>query len=439
MDLLFRDGLDTGKTVLLILSLLIACGFEFVNGFHDTANAVATVIYTRSMKPWHAVVWSGICNFLGVFVGGIAVAMAIVNLLPVELLVSKGAGPGLAMVLALLLAAVAWNLGTWYFGLPASSSHTMIGAILGIGLANSLLPGHSFGAGVNWRKAQEVGLALLISPLIGFGVSYLLLKLAKVLIPSPELYTAPRGDRPPVWWIRAILIGTCTGVSFSHGSNDGQKGVGLVMLILIGILPVTYALNPHSPPAEIRKAYEIAEQQKASTPELAEAAQLLAGRSSTLEVPSHRRIDLRRNLILADARFRELGLEGGAALRRLTDYAPTWVMVMIALSLGIGTMIGWQRIVVTVGEKIGKSHLTYAQGAVAETVAMMTIGLSALTGLAVSTTHVLSSGVAGTMVAAASGLQMSTVKKIASAWILTLPVSMLLSGSIFLVLRLFLK
>jgi PiT family inorganic phosphate transporter len=436
---LFSDGLGTGKSVLLLISLFIACCFEFVNGFHDTANAVATVIYTKSLKPWTAVVWSGICNFLGVFLGGIAVAMAIVNLLPVELLVSKGAGAGLAMVLALLLAAVLWNLGTWYLGLPASSSHTMIGAILGVGLANSLLPGHAFGSGVNWHKAQEVGLALLISPLFGFGMSFLLLKLARVLLPSPELYQAPAGDRPPVWWIRAVLIGTCTGVSFAHGSNDGQKGVGLIMLILIGILPATYALNPKASPAEIQAAYQVAHSLKSSNAELNDASHLLAGKISLTDIPDERRIDLRRDILLADASLRKSGSKGGSDLRRLTDYAPTWVMVVIALSLGIGTMVGWQRIVITVGERIGKSHLTYAQGAVAELIAMMTIGLSAVTGLAVSTTHVLSSGVAGTMVATGSGLQLSTVRKIASAWVLTLPVSMLLSGGLFLLLRLFLK
>jgi PiT family inorganic phosphate transporter len=315
----------------------------------------------------------------------------------------------------------------------------MIGAILGVGLANSLLPGHAFGSGVNWHKAQEVGLALLISPLFGFGMSFLLLKLARVLLPSPELYQAPAGDRPPVWWIRAVLIGTCTGVSFAHGSNDGQKGVGLIMLILIGILPATYALNPKASPAEIQAAYQVAHSLKSSNAELNDASHLLAGKISLTDIPDERRIDLRRDILLADASLRRSGAKGGSDLRRLTDYAPTWVMVVIALSLGIGTMVGWQRIVITVGERIGKSHLTYAQGAVAELIAMMTIGLSAVTGLAVSTTHVLSSGVAGTMVATGSGLQLSTVRKIASAWVLTLPVSMLLSGGLFLLLRLFLK
>ncbi len=228
---------------LLFLALAIACGFEFVNGFHDTANAVATVIYTKALKPWRAVIWSGVCNLCGVYLGGIGVAFTIVHLLPVDLLVNIETGSGLAMVLALLLAAILWNLGTWYRGLPASSSHTLIGAILGVGLANSLLSGRPFEGGVNWHIAGEVGLSLLISPLVGFGLAALLLVLSKAVLHEPHLYEPPQGDTPPPAWIRSLLILTCTGVSFAHGSNDGQKGIGLIMLILIGLLPGPYALN----------------------------------------------------------------------------------------------------------------------------------------------------------------------------------------------------
>ncbi|HNC47001.1 MAG TPA: inorganic phosphate transporter, partial [Acidobacteriota bacterium] len=242
------------------MSLLIACGFEFVNGFHDTANAVATVIYTNTLKPWIAVIWSGLCNFAGVLLGGISVAMGIIYLLPSELLVNKGTGAGLAMVMALLLAAILWNLGTWYYGLPASSSHTLIGAILGVGLANSMLPGHTFGDGVNWGKATEIGLSLLVSPLTGFSVAFLLLWLSKKLIPNEKLYTVPTEAEPPPLWIRLILIVTCTGVSFAHGSNDGQKGVGLIMLILIGILPASYALNATLTQTQLTQTVEAARQ-----------------------------------------------------------------------------------------------------------------------------------------------------------------------------------
>jgi PiT family inorganic phosphate transporter len=462
MDALFDGSLGTGTLVLLMLSLLIAFGFEFVNGFHDTANAVATVIYTRSLRPWTAVILSGVCNFLGVFIGGIAVALSIINLLPLELLVAGGTGAGLAMLLALLLAAITWNLGTWYFGLPSSSSHTLIGAIVGVGLANSTLPGHEFGVGVNWAKAGDVGLALLISPLVGFTLAALLLLAAKKLIRDPQLYRPPVGTRPPPAWIRTVLIGTCTGVSFAHGSNDGQKGVGLVMLILMGIVPAGFALNLELSQPELQRAaraVDAIEQSLEVLPagvddqtmvmvrtELAELDEILEGATSLRDVPAAERWLVRRDVLLIDGTVKKLEAsvekplaaelkKARAELRSLTDYAPNWVLSCVALALGVGTMVGWRRIVVTVGEKIGKDHLTYAQGAAAELVAMSTIGISAGLGLPVSTTHVLSSGVAGTMVAQRSGLQMQTITKIASAWLLTLPVSMLLAGVLFLVLR----
>ncbi len=464
MEALF-DGMTMTTGVLLVVSLLVAFGFEFVNGFHDTANAVATVIYTRSLRPWTAVVLSGVCNFLGVFIGGIAVAMSIMSLLPVELLVSSGVGVGLAMVLALLLSAIVWNLGTWYLGLPASSSHTMIGAILGVGVANSMLPGHEFGAGVNWAKAGDVGLALLLSPLIGFTVAALLLLLSKRLIRDPQLYRPPVGTRPPPPWIRGLLIFTCTGVSFAHGSNDGQKGVGLVMLILMGILPVGFALNLETSAPEMQKAAAAAttiERALATAEprsdearkklvdvadELAELKATLGAAATARDVPADRRFQVRKDILLVDSTLKKLDEKGALVLagedaakvtqarkdlRGLTDHAPSWVLFCVALSLGVGTMVGWKRIVVTVGEKIGKDHLTYGQGAAAELVAMSTIGISAGLGLPVSTTHVLSSGIAGTMVAQGSGLQRGTVTKIVSAWVLTLPATMLLSGALFL-------
>jgi PiT family inorganic phosphate transporter len=460
MEALFDASLGSGTLLLLFLSLLIAFGFEFVNGFHDTANAVATVIYTRSLRPWTAVILSGVCNFLGVFVGGIAVAMSIISLLPVELLVASGTGAGLAMLLALLVAAIVWNLGTWYLGLPASSSHTLIGAIVGVGLANSLLPGHEFGVGVNWAKAGDVGLALLVSPLVGFTVAALLLLAAKRLIRDPQLYRPPVGTQAPPRWIRALLIGTCTGVSFAHGSNDGQKGVGLVMLVLIGIVPAGFALNVGISAPDLARATRaldtVEHTVRASAvdgpevallrEELRELDGVLGGASSLRAVPAEQRWMVRRDVLLIESFVKKLEPRVDAAaakqlkqarsdLRRLTDYAPNWVLFCVAMSLGVGTMVGWRRIVVTVGEKIGKDHLTYAQGASAELVAMSTIGISAGLGLPVSTTHVLSSGIAGTMVAQRSGLQINTVTKIASAWLLTLPVTMVLAGVLFLVFR----
>jgi len=226
------------------MALLLALAFEFVNGFHDTANAVATVIYTKSLRASVAVIWSGAWNLIGVLTSSGAVAFGVVALLPVELVLNVGTGAGFAMVFALLVSSMIWNLGTWFLGLPASSSHTLIGSILGVGLANSLMSsGHTFGEGVNWGNTREVGMSLLISPIIGFCLAGGLLLLSRALIKQPKLYQAPEGDTPPPLPVRALLVLTCTGVSFAHGSNDGQKGMGLIMLILIGILPGAYALN----------------------------------------------------------------------------------------------------------------------------------------------------------------------------------------------------
>jgi PiT family inorganic phosphate transporter len=475
MSHLFDTPLTTGQAILLIVALVTACAFEFVNGFHDTANAVATVIYTRSLKPWYAVMLSGTCNFLGVYLGGIAVAMGIIKLLPVDLLVSSGSGAGLAMVLALLTAAIVWNLGTWYFGLPASSSHTLIGAIVGVGLANSLMPGHVFGTGVNWHKVQEIGMSLVLSPIVGLGVAALLMLLAARFLKSPALHTPPDPNKSPPWWIRAILVSTCSGVSVAHGSNDGQKGVGLLMLILIGLLPADFAvdrsmghdrlaaiisntdkiemiasnLGPQPMIAGTRAATATSVPEEVQT-DLEEIRQTLEGRNTMRDVPPDQRFELRSRILRVDSKL--AGIEKTtpgalskdqwasldkerAALRATLDYAPSWVLVVVALSLGLGTMIGWKRIVVTVGEKIGKTHLTYSQGASAEIVAMTTIGLSSQLGLPVSTTHVLSSGIAGTMLAKKSGLQASTVRNIALAWVLTLPVATVLGGGLFILFR----
>jgi len=457
----FDASIGTGRIAVLLFALFVACAFEFVNGFHDTANAVATVIYTRALRPWSAVFLSAVCNFLGVFLGGIAVAMSIMKLLPVELLVQSGTGVGLALVLSLLLAAILWNLGTWYFGLPASSSHTLIGAILGVALANSLTAGHHFGDGVNWAKIREVGLSLILSPIFGFAVAALVVLLFLRFLPQKVLHNPPvPGEKPP-GWVRAMLITTCSGVSFAHGSNDGQKGVGLIMLILIGILPMQFALNPSAGAEPVahaataaRDLADIVDGPGADRTEtrarLSAVAFRLDTAASVSDIGRNDRFVVRRQILEADAGVEKLLKSGKltvdeatakrmkadrAAMRGLTDYAPFWVLVMVALSLGLGTTIGWKRIVVTVGEKIGKSHLTYAQGMSAELVAMSTIGVAAFAGLPVSTTHVLSSGIAGTMVARRSGLQGRTVRNIALAWLLTLPMSMLLAGAIFLVLR----
>lgn len=477
---LFGQSVPFTTAFFLLLALGLALSFEFVNGFHDTANAVATVIYTHTLKPVYAVVWSGLWNLIGVLTSSGLVAFSVVSLLPVELVLNVGSGAGFAMVFSLLISAIIWNVGTWYLGLPASSSHTLIGSIMGVGLANSLLSGRVFGEGVNWAKAQEVFSSLLVSPIMGFVGAGLLLLLLKALIKRPDLYRSPEGKAPPTW-IRGLLMLTCTGVSFFHGSNDGQKGMGLIVLILVGVLPGAFALNPAAGPADIqtivqharsleptllKHSREVITSQDA-TDELSaylktkgvatektfgavagrnrEVAIELDGRSNFADLTVEQRKGFRSDIYLLSETIGKLLKQRKisdpaearamsayqASLQKQTKYIPSWVKVAVAIALGFGTMIGWKRIVVTVGEKIGKEHLTYAQGASAELVAMATIGLADKFGLPVSTTHVLSSGIAGTMAANRSGLQMETLRNIVLAWVLTLPICVLLGAGIF--------
>jgi len=496
LDSLFGGDVSLISGIFLIVALLLAFSFEFVNGFHDTANAVATVIYTNALPAWFAVVWSGCWNLIGVLLSAGTVAFGILALLPVELVLNVGSGAGFAMVFSLLISAIIWNVGTWYFGLPASSSHTLIGSIVGVGLANSVMSaGHTFGDGVNWGKVQDTLTALLVSPVVGFVCSALLLLLFKAgsaallrwsagRIHSEELYTEPNKSKPPTLWIRALLILTCTGVSFAHGSNDGQKGMGLVLLILIGVIPGTYALNLGLDNAAVAGIY--AQSQTASStlaklepagsaplPAADAATELnafvkssgkvtpqtipavagenavvmaaLNGKSTLNDVPKADRKDLRNAIYLVSNAIAKLKKSKAIAdadamksldtyhkaLDQTTNFIPLWIKVAVAFALGLGTMIGWKRIVVTVGERIGKTHLTYAQGASAEIVAYATIQAADNFGLPVSTTHILSSGVAGTMFANRSGLQMATLRNIVLAWVLTLPVTVFLGSFLF--------
>ncbi len=435
-------SLSTGQQFLFVIALLIAFGFEFINGFHDTANAVTTVIYTHTLLPRQAVAFSALLNFLGVLLLGTALAFSIVNLLPVDLLVEARSGTALVTVLALLIAGVIWNLGTWYMGLPVSSSHTLIGSILGVGVANGLLSGNGF-AGVRWDKAIEVGLALLFSPIIGFLIAFVLLVLMKKLVPSPRLYEPPVGEDRPPGWVRAVLIATCGGVSFAHGSNDGQKGMGLLLLVLIGFLPTHYALNEFDAEGAsraVRAARSIHDRSDGNEKlreDAAAVADQLDGKQSLAEIPQEKRWELRKS-ILTLSKNRDLTPEERKPLTDAVEYVPLWVVIGTALALGLGTMVGYKRIVVTVAERIGTTHLTYAQGAVAQLVAALTVAAATVVKLPVSTTHVLSSGVAGTMVANGAGVQPATLRKILLAWCLTLPCSMLLSGLLYAFGRLFL-
>jgi len=510
---LFGETLTFAAAFFLFLALALALSFEFVNGFHDTANAVATVIYTHTLKPVYAVVWSGCWNLIGVLVSSGAVAYGIIALLPHDLVMNVGTGDktgeyvGFAMIFSLLVSAIIWNLGTWYLGLPASSTHTLIGSILGVGVANAIMNGHSWSQGLNWDQINKVILALLVSPLVGFAASALLLLATKLMIHREDLFKAPGKDEVPPMWIRGTLIGTCTGVSFAHGYNDGQKGMGLIMLILIGVLPGAFALQSPSDSSQFKATTELAQKAGAifqslapapsapavpapdttaipaapapeiaaviqpnlgtdeqkilnqfvktgkATPEtydaFAKESSVVAGELQNIrkfeDLPADQRAVVRKDIyLLADAvaKLNKLKLIQDdaqsktlkafqASLQSYTQYIPVGVKVAVAFALGLGTMVGWKRIVVTVGEKIGKAHLTYAQGASAELVAFITILGAGLQGWPVSTTHVLSSGIAGTMAANRSGLQTQTLINIVLAWVLTLPVCVFLGATLF--------
>ena len=472
--------------LLLGLALLIALGFEFVNGFHDTANAVATVIYTHSLEPNVAVVWSGLCNLAGVLASTGTVAFAVITLLPVELILQVSSGAGFAMVFALLIAAILWNLSTWWFGLPASSSHTMIGSIIGVGIANQLMNIHTGTSGVDWEQAMRVLKWLLISPVLGFACAGLLLFLSKRTIKYPSLYEAPKDNQPPPWPIRTLMVLTCTGVSFFHGSNDGQKGMGLIMLILIGTVPTAYALNHavtandiqefiaaseqagHILDRHVDKAGILGSDARAEVTDYIRTKQLQPDTILSLRelvedlnhevalykvfksVPAQDQANVRNDMYVAGEAIRLMQKSGNPAFTpaentaltnykskvdKATKFIPDWVKVAVALALGLGTMIGWKRVVVTVGEKIGKDHLSYAQGASASLVTMATIFAANIFGQPVSTTHILSSGVAGTMVANGSGLHFSTVRNILAGWFFTLPAAALLSGVLYWLFR----
>ncbi|MER8209799.1 inorganic phosphate transporter [Acinetobacter baumannii] len=483
-DLAHVPPLSLYSVILLSTALLIALGFEFVNGFHDTANAVATVIYTNALPAPVAVMWAGFCNFLGVMVASGAVAYGIIALLPVELIMNMGSGAGFAMVFALLIAAILWNLGTWFLGIPASSSHTLIGSILGVGIMNHLLSASTgvTTSGVDMDQVIKVGKALLFSPLIGFAFAAIVFLLVKTIFKRQlELFQPPEGNKPPPAIIRAILIFTCTGVSFAHGSNDGQKGMGLIMLILVGLVPLAYSLNKNLDTHQVQSFHQLSSQTavllnqnqpeltdekaravltkyiqtKQQTPEVVPAlasmtdhlGERVSSYSNLKDIPEAAISEIRNDMYLSTTTFKRL--DKADALPKMDDsqkklvkdyrssldsflqYIPNWVKVAVALALGLGTMVGWKRIVVTVGERIGKHHMTYGQGMSAELVAMSTIAAADGLGMPVSTTHVLNSAVAGTMVANKSGLNFNTVKTILSAWVFTLPATICLSGGLY--------
>jgi PiT family inorganic phosphate transporter len=418
--------------------MLLVIAFEATNGFHDAANAVATVIYTQSLKPGQAVVWSGLMNFLGVIIGGISVAYALVELLPAEVLSPPSGAPAVGMLVALFVSALFWNIGTWWFGLPNSSSHCLIGALIGVAIGNAMVRDQSFRDAVQWAQVRNVLEALAVSPVLGCILSAVLYFAIRKLAHDRNLYEPLTGDARPVWWMRGILIFTCTGVSLAHGTNDGQKSIGLIMLTIIGVLPAFYALNPAatqslgSLPGAAQRAAELIQRygngekgraldaasrlQSARLPSSGQAssemlmpAALSSGRELALRSDvARRRSSLRDDVYRLIWQLRYV--EGAGAISEqdkksveglrkqlgaVVEYAPWWVRILSALCLGTGTMVGYRRIVTTLGQRLGNVHLTPAQGASAELVSSILIGISGFTGLPVSTTHIVTSGIAG--------------------------------------------
>ena len=486
-------GLDLQTGLLLLLALAFVLFYEAINGFHDTANAVATVIYTRAMRSQLAVAMAALFNFFGVLLGGLSVAYAIVHMLPTDLLLNMGSAHGLAMVFSMLLAAIIWNLGTWYFGLPASSSHTLIGAIIGIGLTNALMTGTSVVDALNIPKVMGIFGSLIISPIVGLvvagGLIFILRRYWSNTKKRARIHLTPAerekrdGKKKPPFWTRIALILSAIGVAFSHGANDGQKGIGLVMLVLIGVAPAGFVVNMNASGYEITRTRDAVNNLETffqlHRPELLKKATgteqlipppgtgvtadgefhchpantlnaldrvktMLTGTESYDTLTVEQRSHLRRILLcISDttdkvAKLPEVNADDKRLLKKLKtdmlstiEYAPIWIIMAVALALGIGTMIGWRRVATTIGEKIGKKGMTYAQGMSAQMTAAVSIGLASYTGMPVSTTHVLSSSVAGTMLVDGGGLQRKTVTNILMAWVLTLPAAILLSGALY--------
>lgn len=458
--------------ILLGFCLLLVCAFEFINGFHDTANAVAPVIYTNSLSPKRAVLLAAFFNFLGVSLGGISVAMGIIHLLPLDMIASQGVAFGICVVLSLLIGAIIWNFGTWYLGIPASSSHTLIGSILWVSLVMYYLDPAT--VTIPWTKVIDAGKSLLVSPIVGFMLAFGAMHILHLYIKTNDFFQHPGRfwNKFPKAWIKGTLISSSAFVSFAHGSNDGQKWVGLAMLILISLAPTYFAMNPNVDLVEVKANIDIIQSrfdeldmskvsdlEKATIVEARENISKIENLLSQNNIAITERVSMRKYILKVQKDYKEIASKefslvpqanAGSEMKNLsdispnidmissvTDYAPWWIIAMISISLGLGTMIGWKRIVITIGEKIGKDKLTYAQGTVASLMTAATISSASHFGLPVSTTHILSSGVAGTMAHEHGkwGLRWDTIRSILMAWVLTLPISTVLAGTIFYILH----
>jgi inorganic phosphate transporter, PiT family len=457
-----------------IVAMLVGCfimvlAFEATNGFHDSSNAVATVIYTQSLKPVQAVVWSGVMNFIGVLVGGIAVAYALVEILPPDVLTPPDGAPAVPMLVSIFASALFWNILTWAFGIPNSSSHCIIGSLIGVAAADALLKARSLSEGVDWKQIVTVLEGLAISPVLGFVLAGGLYGILRLVVRKGHLFEPPKEGEPPVWWLRGLLVLTCTSVSFSHGTNDGQKSIGLIMLTIIGLLPATYALNPKAidPLTQLSQhasqampliekygddvkshALQAAAALQKASPELQKQASELQANGDQPDSERVTRAQLRGEIYEVVAQMKHVGedknaspaekKQAGELLKQMSlpvEYAPLWVRMLSALCLGIGTMFGYKRVVRTLGERLGKQHMTPGQGASAELVGSILIGTAGFTGLPVSTTHIVTSGIAGTMATGGQGLQGGMLVRIALTWVVTLPVTMAIAGTLFYVLE----
>ena len=453
---------------MLIVCLVMVLVFEASNGFHDSSNAVATVIYTHSLQPVHAVVWSGIMNLVGVLVGGISVAYALVDILPPDVLTPPDGAPAVPMLVSIFASALFWNVLTWAFAVPNSSSHCVIGALIGVACADALINARSLGRSVDWQLISTVLKGLAVSPVLGFVIAGSLYLALRLIVRHGHLLVPPAPGERPVWWLRALLVVTCTTVSFSHGTNDGQKSIGLIMLTIIGLLPATYALNPNaidqltSLPARAAQAQPLiaayGNDQKAVAIAAAEALErarpLLQRQAIELRArrPAGDGERMTRSRLRGDVYDVVSQLKYVSERRDLPDgprreasrllastsgpveYAPWWVRVLSAVCLGAGTMIGYRRVVRTLGERLGRQPMTPGQGASAELVGSLLIGTAGFTGLPVSTTHIVTSGIAGTMAASGQGIQGSMIFRIVLTWLITLPVTAALSGGLFYLL-----
>lgn len=467
--------------ILLLLSLGIALFYEMINGFHDTANAVSMIIYTNSLKPSQSVIMAGIMNFMGVVLGGIGVAYAIVHLLPLDMMVASNQSDTLVMVYSLLISAVIWNFGTWYFGLPVSSSHSLIGSLVGVSAAFGVMHGFDFSDSLNWKAVYGVLIALAVSPLVGFIFAYIMMKGTRKFVHNPKFYKSPEDEvkrKRPNFWMRMGIIATGAGVSFAHGSNDGQKGMGLIMIILIGILPTYYALDMNSHEYKIKQVHDSAANlalfyqennskmdqlvsdkkvvsalkvknvvQECNLENIEETTSSIAtklnGVKSYEDLSKEDKWSIHTAVLCSDNFFSQVEktvdkdqadyiANQRKTLVSASEYVPYWVIIAVALAISIGTMIGYKRVVLTIGEKIGSRPINYMQGTIAQAIAMIMILLANFAHAPVSTTHIVSSSVAGSMVAEPDGgVQKSMVKTILLSWLFTLPVTAIMSSIIY--------